>query len=151
MIFGRQGIQGFMHGQDFGGGCPVFDSRFVKFFHSLIASAFLARLAPRLVDQDLPHGLGRGAKEMAAVIPLLLPGSGQLKPGLMDKRGGLERLAGICLGHFASCQPAQFVIHQRQQFVGGFRIAAFDGGQVARYVLYERKLREEAPKWKREK
>jgi hypothetical protein len=106
MIFGGQSIEGFMHGEDFGGGRPVFDSRFVKFFHGLIASAFLARLAPRLVDQDLPHGFGRGAKEMAAVIPLVLPGAGQLEPGLMDKSGGLERLAGIRLGHFASSQSA---------------------------------------------
>ena len=45
----------------------------------------------------------------------------------MDKSGGLERLAGICLGHFAGSQSAQFLIHQRQQFLSGFRIAAFDG------------------------
>ena len=125
-IFRSECFQSIVHSQDFGGGSPEFDSRFVKFFHGLIASAFLARLAPRLVDQDLSHGLGRGAKEMAAVIPLLLPGSGQLEPGLVDKSGGLERLAGICQGHFASSQSAQLFVYQRQQFVGGFRIAARD-------------------------
>jgi len=102
VIFCGQSIQGFMDRQDFGGGRPEFDSRLVKFFHGLIASAFLAGLAPRLVDQDLPHGFGGGAKEMAAIIPRVLPGSGQLEPGLMDKSGGLERLAGIRLGHFSS-------------------------------------------------
>jgi hypothetical protein len=119
VIFGRQGIEGFMHSDDFGGRGPKFDSRFVKFFHLLMASPLLARFAARLVDQDLPHGFGCGAKEVAAVIPLLLPGSGQLEPGLMDESGGLERVAGIRLGHFASSQSAQFFIDQRQQFVGG--------------------------------
>jgi hypothetical protein len=41
------------------------------------------------------------------------------QPRLMHERRGLKRLPGRLSGHVRRRQPAQFIINQRQQFVGG--------------------------------
>jgi hypothetical protein len=37
----------------------------------------------------------------------------------VNQRRGLERLARLLMGHLRGCQPAQFVVHQRQQLLTG--------------------------------
>ena len=50
---------------------------------------------------------------------------------LVDQGGGLQRLAGLLLGQLLGRQLAQLVVDQRQELLGGVRIAALDGGQDA--------------------
>src|SRR5262249_22556705 len=49
--------------------------------------------------------------------------SDQFEPGFMDQRRSLQGLAGRLLGHFVRGQLSQFVINQRQQFIGSFGVA----------------------------
>jgi len=53
----------------------------------------------------------------------------------MDQRSGLQGLAGLLLDQPLSRQFAQLVIDQRQQSLGGTRVALFNGGQDLRYVV----------------
>jgi len=47
----------------------------------------------------------------------------------MHQRCGLKRLTGRFIRHPVRRQFAQLLIHQREQFVGGVRIAVLDGGE----------------------
>ena len=51
---------------------------------------------------------------------------------LVDQGRRLERLAGLLLGQLLRGQPAQLVVDQRQELLGGLRVALLDGGQDAR-------------------
>jgi hypothetical protein len=57
---------------------------------------------------------------------------------LVDKGGRLERLAGLLLGQLLRRQPAQLVVDQRQQLLGGVRVALVDGGQDAGDFVHRR-------------
>ena len=61
--------------------------------------------------------------------------SDQPQVGLVDQGRGLERLAGLLLGQPLRRQLAQLVVDQRQQLLGGVRVALLDGGQDARDVV----------------
>ena len=50
---------------------------------------------------------------------------------LVDQGRGLERLARLLLGQPLRGQLAQLVVDQRQQLLGGVRVALLDGGQDA--------------------
>jgi hypothetical protein len=49
----------------------------------------------------------------------------------MDERGRLKSLARFLLGQLLPRQLLQLVVDQRQQLLGGVRIAVLDGGQDA--------------------
>ena len=51
----------------------------------------------------------------------------QPQVGLVDQGGGLERLARLLLGQPLRRQLAQLVVDQRQQLLGGVRVALLDG------------------------
>jgi uncharacterized protein YeaO (DUF488 family) len=69
-------------------------------------------LASRLVDEDLPHGLSRRAKEMSAVLPPLAA-TAELKPGFMHQSRGLQGLARRQARQLSGRQKAQFVVQRR--------------------------------------
>jgi hypothetical protein len=54
----------------------------------------------------------------------------------MHQCGGLQGLPGLFLGHPLGSQLTQFVIDQRQELLGGGRVALLDGGQDARDVAH---------------
>ena len=84
-------------------------------------------------DEDAAHGFRRGGEEMAAAVPVLgLFHVHQPQIGFMDQGRGLERLAGFFPGQFPRGQLAQLVVDQRQELLGGVRVALLDGGQDAR-------------------
>ena len=66
---------------------------------------------------------------MGAVLELRIFLAHQTHPGLVNQRGGLERLTGRFVGHLVRRQFAQLLVHQREQFVGGVGIAFLDGSQ----------------------
>ena len=51
--------------------------------------------------------------------------------GLVDQGGRLERLPRLLLGQLLGRQLAQLVVDQRQELLGGVRVALLDGGQDA--------------------
>ena len=52
----------------------------------------------------------------------------------MNESGGLQGLARPFPGHLLRRQLAQFVINQRQELLGGVRVALLDGGKDASNV-----------------
>ena len=84
-------------------------------------------LVPGPVDQDAPHGLGGRGEEVPAAVPVpgLLPAH-QPEVGLVDQGGGLERLARLLLGQLLGRQLAQLVVDERQELLGGVRVALLD-------------------------
>src|SRR5207248_7637883 len=75
-------------------------------------------------DQDAAHGLSSRSEEVPAAVPRPF-GVAHDEPevGLVDQRGGLERLARLLLGQPGGCQLPQFVVHEWQQFGRGVRVA----------------------------
>ena len=64
--------------------------------------------------------------------------SDQPQVGLVDQGRGLERLAGLLLGQLLGRQLAQLVVDQRQELLGGVRVALLDGRQDAGDVVHGR-------------
>ena len=64
--------------------------------------------------------------------------SDQPQVGLVDQGGGLERLAGLLLRQPLRGEPAQLVVDQRQQLLGGLGVAPLDGGEDAGHVGHRR-------------
>ena len=133
-VLGGQGIEGFMHGQNFILGNGQLDSGFVQFLQRLILAAFQTGLAPGLVNEDAPHGLGGRSEEMGSSMPLLTIRTGQSQPGLMHQRGRLQGLAWRFTGHFLRRELAQFLINQRKQVIRGGGIALRQRFENVRHV-----------------
>src|SRR5208283_2085372 len=74
------------------------------------------------VDQDAPHGLGRGGKKVRAVLPGRLLVAAQAQPGLVHERRRLKRVPVGFAGHLRIGELAQLIIDKRQQLLGGLRI-----------------------------
>src|SRR5689334_15645469 len=47
----------------------------------------------------------------------------------MNKRGGLEGVTRSFTGHLVRGQAAQFIVNDRQKFVGGLGVTLLDGGE----------------------
>jgi len=96
-------------------------------FDSLLAAAMThGSLAPGAFDEDAPHRLGGGGEEMAPAIEFRVGIAHEPKPGLVDERRGLQRVARRFPRHFGRRQLAQFLIDQRQQFIRGLGVASLD-------------------------
>ena len=103
--------------------------------HPLQAAAVTAgEFAAGVVNEKMPHGLGGGGKEMRAIFEGRVVVPDQAHPDLMHQGSGLEGVARRALGHFIRRQLAQFRIDQRQQLIGGLRVAALDGLKNAGHV-----------------
>ena len=84
-------------------------------------------MASSVLDQDAAHGLGGRSEEMTAVLPVRrLLGVHQAEVGLVDQGGRLQRLAGPLPGQLVGRQTAEFVVDQRQELLGGVRVARLD-------------------------
>ncbi len=70
-------------------------------------------LAPRPFDEDAAHRLGGGSEEMAATLPILILGTCQAQPRLMDESRGLKSVSRGFVRHFLRGQPAQLIIDER--------------------------------------
>jgi hypothetical protein len=111
-----------------------------------LADPFPTAFAAGLVHQDAAHGLGRGGKEVAAAVPLRLShlrvarrrGRNQPQIGFIHQGGRLQCLPRLLVGELLGRQLAQLVVDQRQELVGGVRVALFDGGQDAGDIGHRR-------------
>ena len=92
------------------------------------AAPLLSGLAAGVLDEDAAHGLGRGGEEVAAAVPAAVGvAADQPQVGLVDQGGGLERLPGLLLRQPPGGQPAELVVDQRQQALGGLGVALLHG------------------------
>jgi len=93
-------------------------------------------LATGAVNENAAHRFRRGGKEMGATLPLLIFIAGEPQPRFVNEGGGLQGLASRFVGHLVRGQAPQGIIHQGQQFIGGFRIALLCGLKNARNVAH---------------
>src|SRR5262249_47198951 len=101
--------------------------------------SFLGGFATCLVNQDAAHGLGGGGEEVAAAVPVLgLFDIHQAQIGLVDQGRGLEGLSRLFLSQQLGREPAQFVVDQGDEWLGGGRVALLDGRQDARDLTHWR-------------
>jgi hypothetical protein len=103
--------------------------------HALQAAAVTAgEFAAGVVNEEMAHGLGGGGEEMGAIFKGRVFAADQAHPDLMHQGGGLERVTRRAVGHFIRRELAQFRIDQRQQLIGGLRVAVLDGLKNAGHV-----------------
>ena len=105
---------------------------------SLAAPAsLLGEFFPCAIDQDAAHRLSSGGEKVPPAVPALLMAPSRIatrqkaRIRLMDQCCRLERLPGLLLSELLSGQPAQLVIDQRQELLGGTGLALPNGGQDA--------------------
>src|SRR5262249_31887000 len=112
-----------------------------------VAAALEALLRARLLDQDAAHRFRGGEKKVATVgkrsrpgsaspVSILLPALHQSQVRFMDQGRGIERLPRLLVRELLGRQFAQLLVDQRQELLGGGRIALLDGGQDARDVAH---------------
>jgi hypothetical protein len=82
-------------------------------------------LAPGIFDEDAPHRLGSGGKEVASIGELLIAKQSQID--LVNQGRGVEGLARLFMSHFRLCESAKLIVDQRQQLIGSLPIASFNG------------------------
>src|SRR5262245_8828744 len=98
-----------------------------------LSASLLAFFPAGVLDQDASYRLRGGGEEVPAATPVLgLLGIDKAEVGFVNQGRGLERLAGLLLSYPLGSEPAQFVVDQRQQLLGGVRVAGLDGGQDTR-------------------
>ena len=85
---------------------------------------------------------------MRPILPPVPLAAGEPEEGFMDKRGGLERLACRLLRHLGRREPAEFVINERQKFLGGLGVALLDAVENASNLAHGRKFSLERSKFK---
>ena len=71
--------------------------------------------APRMVNEDPAHRLGRDRKEMRAVLPVHALVIDQPHVGFVDQRRCLKAVAGALAFHVAARQAAELLVHNRRQ------------------------------------
>jgi hypothetical protein len=94
------------------------------------------------VDQDLSHGFGGDAEEVAAT------GIGSIadepKVRLVHERGGIETVIGTFLGHLHRGQPAKLVVDERQQQLGRPGVAVLRVGKDTGYFAHRHGFRRQS-------
>ena len=95
--------------------------------------ALLAMFPARALDEDSPHGFGSRGEEMRSIGKDSIA---QAKPGLVHQRGRLKRMSRLFPRHLLRGQLAQFLIDQRQQFVGGIAVALLRAVENARDIAH---------------
>ena len=79
-------------------------------------------MGPRIVHQNAAHYLGRQADKVGAILPVNLL-TGEPHVGFVDQRRCLQGVVGALTAHIRAGQTMQFSVDQRQQTLGGLRIA----------------------------
>ena len=86
--------------------------------------------AASIFNENAAHGLGGSREEVTAAVPVLVCTTAyQPQISLVNEGRGIQRLTRLFLGQFARRQAPQFVVHERQQLLGGVRVALFNGGE----------------------
>ena len=90
-----------------------------------------------VLDQDPPHRLRGRGEEVGAAVPLrLVTLADEPEIGLVDQIGRLEGLPRGLAGEPLGGQPAQFLVDQGQELLGGPRVALLDRREDVRDVAH---------------
>ena len=125
-VFECQTIQGFVEREQFICGRWRRRSIVVQLNASAFAPMFFATLMTGLVDQNVPHGLGRDGEEMALVVVLPVVAADHSHVGFVNESSGVQGLSRGFTSELLSCQSAQLIVDERQQFPGGILVPVLD-------------------------
>jgi len=84
------------------------------------------------IDEYASHGQGGGGEKMGVVVELGVGLAHETETGLVDEGGGLKGESGGLFGNAGGGEPAEFVVDQGEELLGGRGIAVTDGDQEAR-------------------
>ncbi len=133
----RQAVQGVVEREQFVGCLVRGEVNPVQVDPIEAAGVADARLAPGVLDEDAPHGLGRRAEEVAAAVPrLCIVMTHQAQVRFVDQGRRLKSLAGFLPGETGGGQLAEFLVDQRQEPVGGAGVALFDRFEDPRHFVH---------------
>ncbi len=82
------------------------------------SASLVCRFATRVVNEDALHGDGRGLEEPA---PIAERGITELQVGLMNERGGIERMPSPFARELGGGETAEFVVDLFPDFKAPFR------------------------------
>ena len=103
-----------------------------------IAAVFIAPFAAGAVDQYMPHGKRCRREEVCPALPMNIHVvTDQAKISFMDERGGLQSLSGLFLIEVSRGESAEFLVHKRQELLGGLRVPSVDGVQNLRDLVHK--------------
>jgi hypothetical protein len=91
------------------------------------ATSLQPAAVPGVVDQNPPHRLGRGCKEMPSSLELLVPD--QPKVRLMHQGGGVEGVPRILRSHTRGRELPQLLVDERKQIGRGLAVAERCGSE----------------------
>ena len=98
------------------------------------AAVLDAMLAPRLLDENAPHRLGGGRKEMPAALPRCVVAK-ESQVGLVHQRGGLQGLTRTLTCHARLRETAKLAVDERQQLRRGVGVARLGTLQQPRNLV----------------
>jgi hypothetical protein len=75
-------------------------------------------MAPRVVHQDAAHGGGGDAEEVRAALPVGVLAD-EAEEGLVEERGGLQRVAVALAAHGVDGEQVQLVVDEGRESLGG--------------------------------
>ncbi len=116
--------------------------------HALpVAAALEAGVPAGLLDEDVPHGPGRGVEEVAAALPVnVLFAPHQPQIGLVDQGRRLKCVARGYSRHLVVGQGPQLLVDRCHQLGGGVLPPAADVGQQMGHVAFRTPRHGFAPK-----
>src|SRR5262249_23011861 len=98
----------------------------LNIYPHLTAAVAQGAFAASAVNEDAAHRLSGGGKEMGAPGELWVVVAHQPQPGFMHQRRGLQGISRGLIRHPGSCELAQLLINQREQFISRPGVAALD-------------------------
>jgi hypothetical protein len=136
-VEGGEFFEGVVNGEEFVVRSGRGDFELVDVEALLVSAMAQGTFAAGAFDEDAAHGFGGSPEKVGAVLPGLLVGGDEAKPGFVNEGSGLERVAGGFVGHAMDGEFAQFFVNEREQFVRSFAVATFDSledvGDVAHF------------------
>ena len=86
-----------------------------------------------MIDQNSTHGSRGDREEVCTILPVDRVISGEAHEGLVDERGGIQRVTGTLTAQVDARKLAQFVVDQREKMVYCAVIAVACGAQPSGY------------------
>ena len=113
-------------------------------FESLVISTpFLAGLPARVIDENPSHCFGCCPKEVPSAVPMLaVVAVNQPQIRLMYQRSRLQRLPWFFQSQPLGGEFAKLFVNERQQLVGGRRVALLNLSQDLCDIAHDRTRRE---------
>ena len=103
--------------------------RLVQRSHGCAASTFVEPSGAGGIDQYATHDAGGHREEVLPVLPLDALDVDEAQIGFVDEGRWLKRVPTAFVAHVLTCDPPQFLVHERNELVQSGLVAAAPGQQ----------------------